>query len=578
MYKNDSMTRSLQVTGDWGRSEAFPLLSDQEIERLRPYGAEITVLPGTYLFRAGARDTDMFVILRGTVDIFAKDQNGRLLLVARKKAREFIGELDLITARRTLADGIARAQCRLLRIPRERIRELFDAEGDIANTIVRAAILRRAAMLKGNVSSVLLVGCPKDPKTARLQEFLERNNCPYRFVNSDEHVTGSTELQRVPKTAVFPAILLADGKLLHQPNLSDLAEEIGLTDSLRTRELYDVVIVGAGPGGLAAAVYGASEGLSVLVIDGKAPGGQIGTSSRIENYLGFPSGLSGQELADRAVLQAYKFGARIVISREVRDIRPEESIHRLVLSDGKEVRTRAVIIASGATYSRLQVRNYRRFEYQGIHYAATGMEAKLCRKQQTAVVGGGNSAGQAALFLSTHADHVHLLVRGSSLQASMSQYLVSRIERTANITVHTQTEIIRLSGKTSLESVTWKNAGTGRDHTATLTTIFVMIGATPNSGWLGSRVPLDEKGFVLTGHTSSRFETAVPGIFAIGDIRSGSVKRVAAAAGDGAAVIADVHSYLANEVRTHSIAETMAAVSSLPQPLHDTHQHSTAAA
>ena len=556
MSKNPRRLRNLQNSGDCGRSDAFPVFSGDAIRRLRVYGEEEAVEAGTFLFHAGQRDNDMFVILQGGVDIIATDHEGLRILVARKQAKEFIGELDLITSRRTLADGVARVDSLLLRIPRERIRGLLDAEGEIANIIIRAAILRRAAMMRGNVRGVLLVGCPKDPQTLRVQEFLERNNYPYRFVHFDEQAKAATGLPAVSSQAGLPVVVLPGRKLLYQPKLSDLAEEIGLTDTIQTRDVYDVVIVGAGPAGLASAVYGASEGLSVVVLDGKAPGGQIGTSSRIENYLGFPTGLSGQELADRALMQAHKFGARIVISREVCGIRSDGPLHRLLLSDGTEVRTRAVIIASGATYSKLHVKDYQRFEYRGIHYAATGMEAKLCRNQRTAVVGGGNSAGQAALFLSAHADHVHLLVRGRSLQASMSQYLISRIERMANITIHTETEISELTGKSSLESVTWRNTRTGEHSTESLTTVFVMIGATPNSDWLGSCVTLDGRGFVLSGNSRSRFETSVPGIFAIGDIRGGSVKRVAAAAGEGAAVISDVHNFLATEGTNDPAAAT----------------------
>ena len=306
--------------------------------------------------------------------------------------------------------------------------------------------------------------------------------------------------------------------------------------------------MGAGPSGLAAAVYSASEGLSTLVIEGIAPGGQAGTSSKIENYLGFPTGVSGQELANRAQVQAQKFGARLAISRDVVAIDPDEDVHHLTLAGGSTVRSRAVVIATGAQYRKLTVPNYTRFEGQGVQYAATAMEAALCRNQEVAVVGGGNSAGQAAIFLSAAAKHVHLLIRGASLADTMSSYLITRIEQSAHITLHRYTEIERLEGDVSLECVTWIDRKTGLRETHRIPNIFIMIGAEPNTGWLYGTLALDKKGFVLTGTAqafeNTRYATSVPGIYAVGDVRSDSVKRVASAVGEGSVVISDVHRYL----------------------------------
>jgi thioredoxin reductase (NADPH) len=564
MSRDPNKVRDLQASRAVPRDLAFPLLTEEMMSRIREYGSEENVPAKTQIFRAGQREVNMFVIIKGTVKVYALDENNKRALVATQHAREFTGELDLITARHTLANGFTETDCVLIRVRRSELRRLFNAEGDLANLIVRAAIWRRIALIEENVSGVVLLGEVQDAHTIQLHRFLTRNSYPHRLVKAAGRLgpeDGCNEGGGMD--CCVPAIVFPDGRVLHQPTIAELADELGLMEVLDEDKIYDIIVVGAGPAGLATAVYAASEGLSVLVIEYAAPGGQAGTSSKIENYLGFPTGISGHDLSTKAQLQAQKFGARIVVSRGVISIKRQGAFHRLVLSDGQRVRSRTVVIATGATYSKLDIENYERFEHQGIHYAATGMEGKLCRRQECIVVGGGNSAGQAALSLSAFAKHVHLIIRRESMAASMSRYLVGRIESSTRITVHTHTEIEQLEGGATLESVRWINRSTGSRQTVCAGNMFVMIGAKPNSGWLHDIVGLDEKGFVLTGTAdafeNSRYATTVPGIYAVGDVRSGSVKRVASAVGEGSAVVADIHRYLAE------LQDASSAVNADPQ-------------
>jgi thioredoxin reductase (NADPH) len=383
-----------------------------------------------------------------------------------------------------------------------------------------------------------------------IQRFLVRNNYPHQIAEVTPKQSESGDSDTSEEIEPLPAVLLTDGRSLYRPTISELADELGITEMPDASTIYDVAVVGAGPAGLAAAVYAASEGLSSVVIEGIAPGGQAGSSSKIENYLGFPTGISGQGLATRAHVQALKFGVLFAISREVVTAVPFEGVHKLTLAGGISFCARAVVIASGAQYRRLSVSNYSQFENRGLYYAATAMESLLCQEKEAVVVGGGNSAGQAAVFLAGIARHVHLIVRGPSLSATMSQYLISRIECSSRITVHTDSEIESLEGVSSLKSVTWINRRSGVRTCRPVCTVFVMIGAEPNSGWLFGTVRLNNKGFVLTGapdgFESTPYATNVPGIFAVGDVRADSVKRVASAVGEGSVVISDVHRYLAD--------------------------------
>jgi thioredoxin reductase (NADPH) len=409
---------------------------------------------------------------------------------------------------------------------------------------VAACIWRRIGIVKAATSGVILKGKPGDDRMMLLQRFFVRNNYPHRIDNVFRDVSENDD------GGILPAVVLSDGRVMRRPTIPELADELGITELPDPEMIYDVAVVGAGPAGLAAAVYAASEGLCTTVIEGMAPGGQAGASSKIENYLGFPAGISGQQLATRAQLQALKFGVHFAISREVITIEQSNGLHKLTLQGGHQVRARAVVVASGAQYRKLDIDNFQKFENRGLYYAATAMESSLCRDQEVIVVGGGNSAGQAALFLSAAANHVHHIVRRSSFSETMSQYLVSRIENSSHITVYSESEIVALEGDSSLQRVTWAQLKTSARTVRDISAVFVMIGADPNTGWLFGTVRLDKKGFILTGSKDgfdqSPYSTSMPGIFAVGDVRANSVKRVASAVGEGSVVISDIHRYLAD--------------------------------
>ncbi|MEO6924532.1 MAG: FAD-dependent oxidoreductase, partial [Bryocella sp.] len=417
-------------------------------------------------------------------------------------------------------------------------------------------------------AGVVLIGPQRSAAMTCIQRFLIRNSYPHRIVDILETEGRSGEIH-VGENSVdmTPLVLFPDGRILRNPELMCLARELGLYEEVSSGP-YDVAIIGAGPAGLAAAVNAASEGLKTIVIEGNAPGGQAGTSSRIENYLGFPTGLSGQELANRSQIQAQKFGAHLAISREVVGIQCDADYKRLLLHDKSQVLAQTVIIATGAQYRKLTVPNYDRFEGAGIHYAATAMESVLCADEAVAVVGAGNSAGQAALFLSQRAAKVHLVFRGQSLEATMSEYLVQRILSSSSIAIHPRCEIERLDGDRHLEHIDWRNAAEGSTHTEAIRQLFILIGATPNTGWLGDVVALDDKGFICTGAragSSLPHATSKPGIFAIGDVRSSSVKRVSVAAGEGSVVISEVHEYLAMLNQALSGVEEHPALVTIPR-------------
>jgi thioredoxin reductase (NADPH) len=533
---------------------AFAKFTDDMVARLRLYGSEEEFPADALLFTYGERQIDMFVVLAGEVQVTLQAEHDGSKLLVRHVANDFTGELNLLNSQGSLVEGRTVSPSRLVRVSRSELQRLMRAEGDIANLIASAAIWRRIGIMYEATSGVTLRGPGGDPETTELQRFLVRNSYPHRMVEAT-----ATEWNG-------PSIVLSDGRILQRPTIAELADELGITELPDPATIYDVAVVGAGPSGLAAAVYAASEGLCTTVIESIAPGGQAGTSSKIENYLGFPTGISGQRLASRAHLQALKFGVRFAISREIIAAEQIEGIHRLTLAGGIPVCARAVVIASGARYRKLSVENYSQYESRGIYYAATAMESLLCRENEVIVVGGGNSAGQAAVFLSGIAKHVHHIVRGRSLAATMSQYLISRIESSARITLYTQSEIVKLEGETALETVTWVNRRTGESTTRAIGSIFVMIGAEPNTGWLNGAVKLDRKGFILTGGADgfdgTPYATSVPGMFAVGDVRAASVKRVASAVGEGSVVISDVHRYLADH-RNQFAAEPNSALAAL---------------
>jgi thioredoxin reductase (NADPH) len=559
------------IVNTWNTPEfrsdlAFPKLTDEMVDRLRPYGREETFPAGVPLFTFGERQVDMFVVLDGDIEVALKAENGVAKVIAHHGRSYFTGELNMLNSQGSLVEGRTVSESRLLRIPRLELQRLMRAEGEIANLFTSALIWRRIGIMGEENGGVKLMGHSADPETIALQRFLVRNTYPHRVVEAATEIATVADHDLSDAEPMLPAIILSNGKTMRRPTIAQLADELGITELPERDMIYDVIVVGAGPSGLAAAVYAASEGLCTIAVESTAPGGQAGTSSKIENYLGFPTGISGQRLASRAQLQALKFGVRFAISREVVSAGQVDGIHELMLAGNIPVKARAVVVASGAMYRKLSVENYERFESRGIYYAATAMESLLCRENEVIVVGGGNSAGQAAVFLSGIAKHVHHIVRGKSLAATMSQYLISRIENSARITLYTESEIVKLEGETALESVTWVNRRTGESTTKPIGSVFVMIGAEPNSGWLYGTVQLDKKGFIVTGgkdgFDGTPYATSVPGMFAVGDVRSNSVKRVASAVGEGSVVISDVHRYLADH-RNQFAAEPNSALEAL---------------
>jgi thioredoxin reductase (NADPH) len=556
----DTLLKSLGSDFRW--ELAFPDLTEDMIARLQAYGNQESFPAGAVLYTHGDRKIDMFVVLEGEVEIYLPSTEGDAKVFARHRKHNFTGEFNLLNSQGALVEARTIAPSTLLRIPRTRFERLMRTEGDIANVIVAACIWRRIGIVKAASSGVILQGRSGDDQMMLLQRFFVRNNYPHRIVNVSAEETEND-------CAPLPAVILSDGRTMRRPSIPELADELGITELPDPEMTCDVAVVGAGPAGLAAAVYAASEGLCTTVVEGMAPGGQAGASSKIENYLGFPAGISGQQLATRAQLQALKFGVHFAISREVITVEQLDGIHKLTLQGGHQVCARTVVVASGAQYRKLGVENYLKYENRGLYYAATAMESVLCRDQEVIVVGGGNSAGQASLFLSGIAKHVHHLVRGPSFAETMSQYLISRIENSSHITVHTKSEIVELDGDPSLERVTWANLNTGERTVRNTSTVFVMIGAEPNTGWLFGTVRLDKKGFILTGGTDgfdkSPYATSMPGIYAVGDARANSVKRVASAVGEGSVVISYIHRYLADHGNQLSVRpnSTLAALRSV---------------
>lgn len=530
-------------------AQTFPQLTPEMASRIASYGTTETLADGTAVFTRGDRSVDFFFVLKGAIEVFDLGEHGQPQVFHAHGERQFTGELDLFNDRMVLVSGRARGPTTVVRVPRVDFRRLVTGEPDIAEIMMRAFILRRVGLIQHGQGGVVLIGDAHTADTLRLQRFLTRNGYPHRLLDtaSDPDAVGFLDCFDVTADQL-PVVILAGDQVLRNPTTPALADALGMTEERDATHVYDVAIVGAGPAGLAAAVYAASEGLETIVLEGTAPGGQAGTSSKIENYLGFPTGISGQALAGRAQVQAQKFGARLAISRHVTGLDCDTPPYRLALDDGAAVLANAVIVASGARYRKLALANFDKYEGAGIHYAATAMEQGLCTGEEVIVVGGGNSAGQAAVFLSRTTSHVHILVRGDGLAATMSDYLVRRIEQSPKITLHSHTEIVGLDGDDRLRRVAWSTDGVATTHD--IGNIFLMLGAEPNTDWLGGCLALDDKRFVKTGTDESGtplpspYATARPGIYAIGDVRSGSVKRVASGVGEGSVVIAAVHAYL----------------------------------
>ncbi|NEU13874.1 FAD-dependent oxidoreductase [Methylobacterium sp. BTF04] len=532
-------------------AQTFPRLNAEMAGRLATYGVEETLAAGTVIFARGQRSVDFFFVLDGRIEMYDSDRSGAPHVFTTHTDGQFTGELDLFNNREILVSGRTATATRVIRIARAGFRQLVTGEPDIGEIIMRAYILRRVGLIRHGTGGVILIGPGHRRDTLRLQGFLIRNAYPHRLLDVDTDPDAKCFLACFDlRPEDLPVIIVPGAAALRNPTNAALADTLGLTEAIDPARIYDVAVVGAGPAGLAAAVYAASEGLDTIVIEGLAPGGQAGTSSKIENYLGFPTGISGQALAGRAQVQAQKFGARLAISRMVAALDCSGETYRLQLDDGNSIPARAVIVATGARYRKLDVADFERFEGQGIHYAATAMESNLCVDEAIIVVGGGNSAGQAAVFLSRTAAHVHILVRANGLAATMSDYLVQRIASSPRITLHSRTEITGLSGDDNLREVTWTDRATGLSETTRISNLFVMIGADPNTGWLDGCLALDAKGFVRTGEShdgraaASPYATTRPGIYAVGDVRAGSVKRVASGVGEGSVVVQSVHQFL----------------------------------
>jgi thioredoxin reductase (NADPH) len=541
---------------DERRDQMFPTLTPAEMERLRRFGDMHSFRHEEYLARTGAPGLGMFVVFSGEVVIASSGEFASHEPIVVHGPGSFAGELAQLSGRPALVDAKARGNVDALVVSPNRLRNLLVEEAELGERIMRALILRRVGLIQEGAGGPVIVGHAEQRDVLRLEGFLARNGHPRLMLDPDTDVGAKALLERFHiGLSQLPIVLCPSGQMLHNPSNEELARCIGLVGPIDSKKIYDVTIVGAGPAGLAAAVYAASEGLSTIVLDCRAFGGQAGASSRIENYLGFPTGISGLALMARAYNQAQKFGAEMAIPDEVVRLQYGAALDRgqfqLSLSNDEQVHTRAVVIASGAKYRRLDVENLAAFEDSSVHYWASPVEGRLCGGQEVALVGAGNSAGQGAVFLASLAAKVWLIVRGPSLGATMSRYLVDRIASLPNVEVLTQTEISALEGDSGiLEAIRWRRRSSGEETRRPIRHLFLFIGADPNTAWLSpDEVALDGKGFILTGADIGDrrpFETSKQGVFAIGDVRRGSIKRVAAAVGEGAQVVATLHAYFSN--------------------------------
>jgi thioredoxin reductase (NADPH) len=539
--------------------QTFPTLTPQEIARMRRFGELRGYKDGEMLFETGKPGPGMFVVLSGHVAITERDGLGRVTPVIDQAPGQFLAEISQLSGRVALVDGHAEGDVETLLIPPDRLRALLVAEADLGERIMRALILRRVNLIQGGIGGPVLIGPSNLAGVIRLQSFLTRNGFPHHLLDPvADHDAAELIARYSPSPSDWPLAVTADGTVLRNPSETELARAMGMIGGANDRKIYDVAIVGCGPAGLATAVYAASEGLSVAVLDGRAFGGQAGASARIENYLGFPTGISGQALAGRAFNQAQKFGAEVMIPVEIKalDCSRADGVFVMALDGGETLRARSVVVASGARYRRPEIENLDAFEGRGVWYWASPIEARLCTAQDVVLVGGGNSAGQAAVFLSGHARKVFMVIRGGGLGASMSRYLIERIEATPNIELMFNTEVVGLEGTSDgvLQRVRWRSRLSPEVQAFDgIRNLFLFVGADPATGWLnGCGVTLDRAGFVVTGAQSDQnqgrgvpqLETSVPGVFAVGDVRSGSVKRVGGAIGEGAQVVAALHGFL----------------------------------
>jgi thioredoxin reductase (NADPH) len=539
--------------------QTFPTLTPQEIDRMRRFGEVVSFKDGEALFETGKPGPGMFVVLSGDIAITQRDGLGHVTPVIDQGPGQFLAEIGQLSGRVALVDGHAEGDVETLLIPPDKLRALLVAEADLGERIMRALILRRVSLIQGGVGGPVLIGPASLGDMARLQHFLARNGQPHHLLDPATDKDAADLVARYSASrADLPLVVCPDGTVLRNPTETAMAMAMGMIGHHGPEKLYDVAVVGSGPAGLATAVYAASEGLSVAVFDSRAFGGQAGASARIENYLGFPTGISGQALAGRAYNQAQKFGADMLIPVSIKslDCSKNSGAFELATQCGRFLRAKSIVVASGARYRRPEIENLAAFEGRGVWYWASPIEAKLCANQDVVLVGGGNSAGQAAVFLSGHARKVCMMIRGGGLGASMSRYLIERIEATSNIELMFNTEVIGLEGSETLERVRWRSRLAPEQYTLDIRNLFLFVGADPATGWLeGCGVKVDRAGFVLTGVRDGNndavppLETTVPGVFAVGDVRSGSVKRVGGAIGEGAQVVAALHGFLGDSAK-----------------------------
>jgi thioredoxin reductase (NADPH) len=557
--KRDEVAQALTRAALGSRyDQTFPVLTPAEIDRMRRFGSLRRYANGEKLFETGKPGPGMFVILTGHVAITQHDGMGHITPVVDQGVGQFVAEVGQLSNRATLVDGTAEGDVETLLIPPAGVRSLLVAEADLGERIMRALILRRVNLIQSGVGGPALVGSPDLADIIRLQGFLNRNGWPNHLLDpASDPEARDLIAHYAAEAGGLPLVVCPNGAVLHNPTEAVLARQLGMIGETRKDFTYDVAVVGAGPAGLATAVYAASEGLSVLVLDARSFGGQAGASARIENYFGFPTGISGQALTARASVQAQKFGAEMMIPAIVKtlDCSRADGALSLELDGADRIAARTVVVASGARYRRPGIADLARFEGRGVWYWASPIEARLCAGDEVILVGGGNSAGQAAVFLSGHAAKVRMMVRAAGVAESMSRYLIDRISAAPNIELMTRTEIVALHGPPSgsLQRVRWRDRASGTETEAPIRNVFLFVGADPATGWLdGCGVVVDKGGFIVTGadkSTSSALESSVPGVFAVGDVRSGSVKRVGAAIGEGAQVVQALHGFLADSKR-----------------------------
>jgi len=539
--------------------QIFPTLTATQIARIAARGHTRQIQQGEVLQEPGDQ-LRFFVVTAGKIDIVSVFGSSEAPIVTLQSG-QFTGEANMLSGRRGFARIRASTDGEVIEVEREQLLSLVQTDSELSEILMRAFILRRVELIAHQVGDAVLVGSTHSAATLRIKEFLTRNGYPHAYVDLDRDPDVQALLDRFHVSLTdIPVVICRGESVLRNPTNRQIADCLGFNEAIDRTHVRDLVVIGAGPSGLAAAVYGASEGLDVLVLESNAPGGQAGSSSKIENYLGFPTGISGQDLAGRAYTQAQKFGAQILIAKCAKRLACDRKPYVIELDDGGRAPARAVIIATGAVYRRLSLENAAQFEGAGIYYGATFVESQLCRGEEVIVVGGGNSAGQAAVFLAETSKCVHMLVRSDGLAASMSRYLIRRIEENPAINLRTCTEIVSLEGNEHVERVAWRDNRTGKIDMRNIRHIFVMTGAVPNTEWLGGCVLLDAKGFIKTGTDLSRddlmtahwpltrspylLETSLPGVFAVGDVRSGNVKRVASAVGEGSIAVASIHQVL----------------------------------